>query len=118
MLRLFTEKDTINVVSDQIGCPTYARDLAALLCKMIYTDKFGVYNASGGGECSWYDFAVKILQLSGKKCLINAVSSSEYPTKAPRPAYSVLSKKSLINADFEVLPPWEESLKTFLLHCK
>ncbi|MDR0992171.1 MAG: dTDP-4-dehydrorhamnose reductase [Ruminococcus sp.] len=114
MLRLFAEKDAINVVSDQFGCPTYARDLAATLCEMIGTEKFGVYHASGAGECSWYDFAKQILQLSDEKCLINAVFTKDYPTKAVRPAYSVLSKESLKIAGFKALPDWKTSLKAFL----
>jgi dTDP-4-dehydrorhamnose reductase len=121
MLRLFNEKDAINVVSDQIGCPTYAKDLAKLLCEMIFTEKYGVYNASGSGQCSWYDFAKEIYKKSGipsGKCQINAVSSENYPTKAARPRFSALSKASLAAAGFPLLPPWEVSLEEFLLQGK
>jgi dTDP-4-dehydrorhamnose reductase len=121
MLRLFSEKDEINVVFDQTGCPTYAKDLADLLCNMIFTEKYGVYNASGAGECSWYDFAKEIYRISeipAGKCQINAISSDNFPTKARRPKYSALSKASLKAAGFPLLPPWEVSLADYLLLSK
>jgi dTDP-4-dehydrorhamnose reductase len=114
MLRLFSEKDEINVVSDQRGCPTAAADLAALLCEMIDTDRYGVYNASGEGECSWYEFASEILHIKGGHCRINPVSSREFPLRAPRPKYSVLSKKSLTDNGFKLLPYWKDSLVKYL----
>jgi dTDP-4-dehydrorhamnose reductase len=104
----------LRVVADQFGCPTGARDLAKTLCTLIKTDKFGVYHASGGGECSWYDFACEILRLSGKNCTITPVKSEEYPVKAYRPRYSVLSKKSLTDGGFPLLPDWKEALFTYL----
>jgi dTDP-4-dehydrorhamnose reductase len=104
----------LRVVADQFGCPTAARDLAATLCEMIKTEKFGVYNASGGGECSWYDFACEIKRLIGSACVVEPVSTAEYPTKAKRPKYSVLSKKSLENNGFAVLPDWKNALLNYL----
>jgi dTDP-4-dehydrorhamnose reductase len=114
MVRLMKERDTINVVSNQYGCPTYARDLAATLCEMIKSEKYGIYNASGAGECSWYEFACEIKRLTGAECEIIPVASSEYITKAKRPKYSVLSKKSLEASGFKPLPDWEISLAIYL----
>jgi dTDP-4-dehydrorhamnose reductase len=114
MCRLMKERDTINVVSDQYGCPTYAGDLAELLCEMIRSDKYGIYNASGGGQCSWYEFACEIKRLSGFDCEVLPVTTADYPTKAKRPQFSVLSKKSLEVNGFKPLEKWEISLAEFL----
>jgi dTDP-4-dehydrorhamnose reductase len=114
MLRLMKERDTIRVVADQYGCPTYAGDLAELLCEMIVTDKYGIYNASGAGQCSWYEFACEIRRLSSFGCEVLPVTTAEYPTKAKRPQFSVLSKKSLEANGFKPLENWEISLANFL----
>jgi dTDP-4-dehydrorhamnose reductase len=104
----------LRVVTDQFGCPTAARDLAALLCVMIKSEKYGIYNASGGGECSWYDFACEIKKRIGAFCDIKPIKTAEYPTKAKRPKYSVLSKKSLEINGFAVLPDWKSALLNYL----
>lgn len=116
MIRLGKEKESINVVSDQIGSPTYAADLAAALMKIISSSEkgnfiSGVYHYSDEGVCSWYEFTLKIHELAGiTTCKVHPIPSKEYPTKATRPAYSVLSKEK-IRADYGVtVPQWEESL--------
>lgn len=115
MLRLSKERNELTVVCDQIGSPTYTPDLAALLCNMIETEKYGVYHATNEGFCSWAEFAAEIMKLSGAETKIIPVSSNEYKTVATRPANSRMSKKSLDNAGFGRLPDWQNALKRFLL---
>ncbi len=119
MLRLMGEKDSLNVVSDQVGSPTYAYDLAKALLSMIEvfvkdpTKAGGVYHYSNEGVISWYDFAVAIKEIAGKECNVSAIPTTAYPTPARRPAYSVLDKSKII-ADFSLqIPAWRESLMQF-----
>jgi dTDP-4-dehydrorhamnose reductase len=94
MRRLGTEKSEIGVVSDQVGSPTYARDLAEAIKAMLPQIKTGsheIYNfANDGVASSWYDFAVKIMELSGLSCKVNPIATKDFPSRASRPAYSVL----------------------------
>jgi dTDP-4-dehydrorhamnose reductase len=114
MRRMGSEKSEINVVADQIGTPTYARDLAICILDIlpkISTNETRVYHFSDEGVCSWYDFAIAIMEMSGYSCRVNPIPSIQYPTPAKRPFYSVLSK-SKIKEDFGVkIPHWRESLK-------
>ena len=114
MLRLAETKSEINVVADQIGSPTYTKDLAVLICQMIKSDKYGVYHATNEGFCSWADFAEKIMEYSDLPVKINRISSDEYKSAAVRPLNSRLSKKSLDKAGFCRLPDWQDALKRFL----
>ena len=114
MLRLAETKSEINVVADQIGSPTYTKDLAVLICQMIKSDKYGVYHATNEGFCSWADFAEKIMEYSVLPVKINRISSDEYKSAAVRPLNSRLSKKSLDKAGFCRLPDWQDALKRFL----
>lgn len=114
MLRLSKERSEITVVNDQIGSPTYTKHLAALLCKMVTTEKYGTYHATNEGFCSWAEFAAKIMELSGSQTKIIPVPSSEYKSVAARPANSRLSKKSLDSNGFDRLPHWQDALKEFL----
>lgn len=115
MLRLAKEKKSFNVVNDQIGSPTYTKDLAESIFKMIWSDKYGIYNVSNEGYCSWFDFAIEIMEQTGiKDVVINPVSSSEYKTSAVRPLNSRLSKNKLEQNGFGRLPYWGESLKKML----
>jgi dTDP-4-dehydrorhamnose reductase len=116
MYRLGNEKNSLNVVSDQIGTPTYARDLAKV-CLDIISDiqkipnKSKVYHYSNEGVASWYDFACSVIELSGSKCKVKAIQTIDYPTSAKRPHYSVLNKTKIKN-DFNIeIPHWKESLK-------
>lgn len=115
ILRLGKEKTEINVVSDQIGSPTYTVDLAKLLCDMVVTEKYGIYHATNEGYCSWADFAEEIFKYANINCKVNRILTNEYPAKAKRPFNSRLSKKSLDNAGFVRLPMWQNALKRFLL---
>ena len=114
MLRLSTEKDEISVVNDQIGSPTYTKDLSVLLCDMIKSEKYGIYHATNEGYCSWAEFASKIMKLSDAKTKIVPISSAEYKSVAKRPANSRLSKKSLDINGFNRLPHWSDALERFL----
>ena len=116
MLRLGRERDTLGVVNDQIGSPTYAGDLAGALMDIILQAekgqfKPGLYHYSDEGVCSWYDFTLKIHELAGiTSCKVSPISSAEYTYRTPRPAYSVLDKTKLI-ADYGLtIPSWEDSL--------
>lgn len=112
MMRLGQERDTMGVVFDQIGSPTYARDLAQ--CILTCIDKGivpGVYHYTNEGVCSWYDFAKAIHRLAGVKgCHVNPLHTDEYPVPAPRPHYSVLDKSKIKNIYAIDIPWWEESL--------
>lgn len=113
MRRLGAEKESLNVVADQIGSPTFAEDLAqaivTILPQMNETNK-GIYHYTNEGVCSWYDFATEIMSLSGLSCKVNPIPSSAYPTKATRPFYSVLSKEKIKNVFNIEIPHWKESL--------
>lgn len=118
MLRLGEEKENLNVVCDQIGSPTYTKDLAVLLNDMAETEKYGVYHATNDGFCSWAEFAEAIMKIANLDCKINHIKTSEYKTKAIRPLNSRLSKKSLIENTFKLLPSWQDALGRYLLELK
>ena len=116
MLRLGNEKDSLNVISDQIGSPTYARDLAKTCFEILSStgridEKGKVYHYSNEGVASWYDFAISIMELAGSNCEIKAIQTKDYPTRAKRPNYSVLNKTK-IKKDFKIkIPHWRMSLR-------
>jgi len=114
MRRFGAERDSLGVIFDQIGTPTYAADLAAAIVTMLPQIKPGmkeVYHYSNEGVASWYDFAVTIMRESGLSCEVRPLETCEYPTKAIRPAYSVLNKAK-IKRDFGiVVPHWMDGLK-------
>lgn len=114
MLRLSKEREEITVVNDQIGSPTYTKDLSKLLCDMIVTEKYGTYHATNEGFCSWAEFASKIMELSGSKTKIIPVTSDEYKSVAKRPSNSRLSKTGLDMNGFARLPHWQDALERFL----
>lgn len=112
MLRLMSEKPEINVVSDQVGSPTYAADLAKAILTIVSSGNWhpGIYHFSNEGVISWYDFAVAIRELSGSHCIVNPIPSSAYPTPARRPSYSVMDT-SRINEVYGIKPEgWKSSL--------
>lgn len=120
MLRLGRERDSLNVVNDQMGTPTFAGDLAAALMQLILQSEAGrfipgIYHYSNEGVCSWYDFARKIHDLAGiTTCTVHPVSSDQYQSRTPRPAYSVLDKTK-IKADYGLsISHWETSLEVCL----
>lgn len=115
MIRLSREKDILGVVFDQTGTPTYAGDLAETILHIIYFSenkgfKPGIYNYSNEGVCSWYDFAVEIMHLTGCKCTVKPINTSEYPLPAHRPEYSVMDKKKIRNTFGLKIPYWRDSL--------
>lgn len=114
MIRLGNERPQLGVIFDQVGTPTYARDLAETILKLITAPNFvaGIYNYSNEGVCSWYDFAKKIHELAGiTTCKVKPIETTDYPTPAQRPHYSVMNKKKLKNTFGITIPHWEESLK-------
>lgn len=116
MLRLFQEKDEINVINDQIGSPTHAIDLAEALIKIITSKKlsFGIFNYSNEGSCSWFEFASKIKEYSDSKIRIHPISTNAYPTPAKRPNFSLLDKTKIKSAYEIEIPKWDDSLRIML----
>jgi dTDP-4-dehydrorhamnose reductase len=115
MLRLGTERQPaeVHVVADQLGTPTYAGDLAGAILHILMSGKFTpgeIYHYTNEGVCTWYDFAVRIFEMAGLECRVNPLPTSGYPTRAPRPAYSVLDKTKIKQSCGLIIPPWEESL--------
>ena len=118
MIKLGSERESLNVIFDQVGTPTYALDLADAILKAmdqtIDTDheKGGVYHFSNEGVCSWYDFTIKIHEIAGiNTCKVNPIETKDYPTKAARPHYSVLNKTKIKQTFNITIPHWEASLK-------
>ncbi|MDY3298278.1 dTDP-4-dehydrorhamnose reductase [Selenomonas sp.] len=114
MLRLAEDHDALTVVDDQIGSPTYTKDLARLLVDMVESEKYGVYHATNEGFCSWAEFAAEIFRQAGERVTVTPVPSSAYPTKAARPKNSRLSKAALDAAGFSRLPTWQDALQRYL----
>lgn len=115
MMRLTSERDTLNVVFDQVGTPTYAADLADLISNIIenkHLDNIGVYHFSNEGVCSWYDFAIEIAHIAGNNCNIHPCHSNEFPSKVERPNYSVLDKSKVKETFAYVIPHWKTSLRS------
>lgn len=116
MLKVGKKFDSLNVVNDQIGTPTYTYDLSRLLVDMIETDKYGYYHATNeGGYISWYDFACEIFKQAGYKTKVNPVTTEEYGvSKARRPFNSRLNKTKLVDNGFTPLPDWKDALSIYL----
>jgi len=123
MMRLGKERDSLNVVFDQIGTPTYSADLAHSILKIVEFSeknpfKSGIYHFSNEGVCSWYDFTKSIHKFAGINCEVFPIEGKDYPAKAPRPHYSVLNKKK-IKTTFNIeIPHWEESLQRAIANLK
>jgi dTDP-4-dehydrorhamnose reductase len=113
MLRLLKEKDTLNVVDDQIGSPTYAADLAQAIFAVINHANWqpGVYNYSNLGEISWYEFALAIQEISGLDCKVSGIPSSQFLTPAKRPVFSLLDKSKIKDTYGLIIPDYEASLR-------
>ena len=113
MIRLGQERDSLGVIFDQIGTPTYANDLAQAIFAAINKGVVrGIYHFSDEGVCSWYDFTIAIHRLAGiASCKVKPLHTAEYPAKAPRPHYSVLDKTKIKDTFGIEIPHWEESLK-------
>jgi dTDP-4-dehydrorhamnose reductase len=113
MLNLSKEKNELKVVNDQIGSPTYAKDLSEAIHKLM-NRPFGIYHITNSGSCSWYDFAKEILLESGEKITVNPITTAEYAIKTPRPHYSVLSHHELNKVGI-TMRHWKEALKEYLI---
>ncbi|MCL1945541.1 MAG: dTDP-4-dehydrorhamnose reductase [Chitinivibrionia bacterium] len=122
MLDLMNAKESIGVVADQWGSPTWAKDLAEFIVLIVKSEskKYGIYHFSGEGKTNWYEFAKKIYEygrkngLISKDCAINALTTEQYPTKAKRPKYSYLSKEKVIENFGIKIAKWEKSLQNYL----
>ncbi|MBQ6221571.1 MAG: dTDP-4-dehydrorhamnose reductase [Solobacterium sp.] len=115
MLKLSQTRDSLTIVDDQVGSPTYSADLAVLLCDIITSERYGTYHAHNEGECSWAEFSREIFKLAGRDTSVIPICSEEYETLAVRPKNSRLSLKSLDDAGFAHLPHWRDALKRYLL---
>jgi dTDP-4-dehydrorhamnose reductase len=113
MQRLLKERDTLGVVNDQIGSPTYAADLAQAMIDIVKNDKWipGIYNYSNEGEISWYEFVLAIQEITGDSCEVSGIPSSSYPTPAARPAFSLLDKTKIKAIYGVAVPGYKESLR-------
>ena len=114
MLRLGTEHPQVRVVCDQVGSPTYTRDLARVICDLIPTEKYGIYHVRNEGYISWAEFAEKIMRKAGLPCQVVPVLTSEYPTAARRPLNSRLSAQSLKDAGIHPMPSVDSALDRYL----
>lgn len=114
MTRLGKERDSLNVVNDQRGCPTYAKDLGAICLQLLdetWNSDQRIYHFSNSGEITWFDFATEIMKLTGSNCKVLPVPSSEFPTPAKRPSYSVMDTSEL-KKDFGIAPRnWKQALE-------
>lgn len=113
MRKLMQERDSLNVVNDQIGSPTYAADLAQAMMTIITHSNWqaGIYNYSNEGEISWYEFAVAIQEIGGFECTVTGIPTTEYPTPAQRPHYSLLDKSKIATTFGVVVPGYRKSLE-------
>jgi len=123
MMRLMKERDQLNIVADQKGRPTYAKDLALatmLMIEAIHAGKTikGIYHFANQGETTWYDFAVKIKAIAGLTCALNPIETKDFPTPAKRPAYSVLDTSKIEEALSLSIPHWEEALANCMKEIK
>ena len=112
MMKLGTDRDSLNVIFDQVGTPTYAADLANTILKVLSHETFvpGIYHFSDEGVCSWYDFTKSIHRIAGITCNVQPIETKDYPARTPRPHYSVLNKAKIKSTYGIVIPHWEESL--------
>jgi dTDP-4-dehydrorhamnose reductase len=120
MLRLMKERTDVSVVNDQIGTPTYAKDLAEAVMSIITSNKlvYGIFHFSNEGVISWFDFATAIKNMMGSDCNVHAISTSEFPTPAKRPHYSVLNKEKIVSTFNIQLKDWKQSLEECLLEIR
>jgi dTDP-4-dehydrorhamnose reductase len=114
MMKLGKDKEYINVVNDQRGNPTNAEDLAHHILKLLETEEYGTYHCTGAGECSWYDFAKKIMELSGIDCEVRPCTSEEFASPTKRPEFSSLDNMMLRSTIGDQMRNWEEALQVFI----
>jgi dTDP-4-dehydrorhamnose reductase len=114
MLRLDREGKPIRVVNDQRLTPTSTKDLAKALVLLLESEKFGLYHVTQAGDCTWYEFAAKIFEFQNRQPNLTPVSSSEFPTVAARPRFSVLAKLGMAKAGLPAMRPWQDALSDYL----
>lgn len=123
MLKLSETKTELNVVSDQVGTPTYTIDIARLVVEMMKTDKYGIYHVNNDEFCSWAEFSEYIFEITNKNVKVNRVTTEEYLNltgfkQASRPKNSKLSKEKLVNSGFKMLPSWKDATKRYIEELK
>lgn len=118
MLNLAKKNNEIKVVHDQIGSPTYSKDLSEAISELLKSDRYGIYHVTNKGEVSWYDFAKKIFELRNIEINVKPCTTEEFPRPAPRPHYSVLNNQKWINNGFTPLRNYDEALNEYLLLIK
>ncbi len=114
MLKLASQKKQLRVVRDEIVGPTYTLDLAAKIDQLIRTQHYGLYHITNSGQCSWYDFAKSIFELTGTKIDLQPATSAEFKAKARRPAYSVLAHENLKKIGLDDMRTWDKALEAYL----
>lgn len=114
MLRLSESNDKVRVVGDQVGSPTSAKELAAVIAQLIFTENYGIFHATCEGSCSWAQFAEEIFKMAGKKTVVEAITTEEFGAKAPRPAYSILENYMLkLTTDYR-FADWHDALSVYM----
>ena len=112
--RIAAENERITVVSDQVGNPTNANDLVCHILKISAGEDYGIYHVTGGGACSWFEFAQEIVRLSGLVCEVVPVTAEEFPRPAPRPAFSAMDHVMLRATVGDEMRPWQEALAAYI----
>lgn len=118
ILRLAREHGQVKVVNDQLGNPTNAEDLAHHMLRLAASEEYGLYHCTGGGVCSWYDFAKEIVRLAGLDVPVNPCTTEEFPRPAKRPAYSALEHTMLRLGPGDAMRPWQEALADYMSKLK
>lgn len=118
MLKLAESRNEVSVVSDQIGAPTYTKDLAEFIIKLVQTNSYGTYHGVNEGYCSWYEFAKSIFMKNGIDMKVNPIATEDYPTRANRPLNSRLSKENITKVGLNRMQHWEDALTRFIEEIK
>lgn len=114
IMNLAGQRESIKVVNDQRGNPTNANDLAYHILKLVDSNEYGIYHCTGNGECSWYDFACKIVEYANINCEVMPCTTEEFPRPAKRPSYSSLNNMMLKNTIGDKMRFWQDALKSFI----
>lgn len=118
MIKLGKAKESLNVISDQIGSPTYTKDLAKKILDMVDKNSIGIFNITNEGYCSWNEFAKEIMKINNIDIKVNEISTAKYKSAAKRPLNSKLNKSKLISSGFDALPTWQDALNRFNIELK
>jgi len=114
MLRLSKERDEVRVVDDEVLTPTFTEDIARQIVAMSDISQYGVYHVTAQGSCSWHRFAAKIFEMAGAQVKLSVAGPDEFPSKVPRPKYSVLENGRLKSLNLDIMPHWEDGLRRYL----